>query len=70
MKKIWTKEKCKEEALKYDNRTSFRINSISAYRKSNDNNWLDEICSHMEIKGNRFNRAIYCFEFPYKSVYI
>jgi len=67
---IWTKEKCRKEALKYDNRTSFRINSGSSYNRANKNNWLNEICKHMTIIGNRFNRAIYCFEFSNNSVYI
>lgn len=47
MKLIWTKEKCKEEALKYDTRNSFYVNSGSAYSTSAKNKWLDDICSHM-----------------------
>lgn len=44
----WTKEKCQEEALKYQSRTTFQKGSSSAYKSARINNWLDEICSHME----------------------
>lgn len=43
----WTKEKCQEEALKYNSRTEFQKNSVSAYVRSRKEGWLDEICSHM-----------------------
>lgn len=46
-KKYWTKERCKEEALKYKSRMCFKNNSSSAYKKSCDEKWLNEICSHM-----------------------
>ena len=60
MKRIWTKEKCKEEALKYKFRSDFNKYSGSAYhakfwKKSSyvyglcrKNKWLDEICIHMK----------------------
>ena len=43
----WTKERCIEEALKYEMRNDFRINSKSAYLMTYKNGWLDEICQHM-----------------------
>lgn len=46
---IWTFERVKEEALKYNNRNSFRIGSPSAYVSAH-RNWLDEICSHMNMR--------------------
>jgi len=46
----WTKEKCHEEALKYNNRTDFRKNSRGAYNYSYNNNILDDVCSHMNTK--------------------
>jgi predicted GIY-YIG superfamily endonuclease len=46
-KKIWTKEKCQEEALKYSSRSEFRKLSERAYNSSRLNGWLDEVCSHM-----------------------
>lgn len=48
----WTKDNCKTEALKYNSRKEFQTTSGSAYRKSLDNEWLDEICSHMMSKEN------------------
>lgn len=46
-KKYWTKEKCQEEALKYDYRSDFQKNSKSAYGISIRNGWLNDICHHM-----------------------
>lgn len=45
---FWTKEKCKEEALKYIIKKEFQYNSCSAYESARKNKWLDEICSHMK----------------------
>ena len=44
----WTKEKCQEEALKYQTKNEFKLGSCSAYGAAYRNGWLDEICSHME----------------------
>ena len=33
--------------MRYDNRSSFEKNSLSAYDKSLRKKWLDEICTHM-----------------------
>ena len=47
----WTFETCKEEALKYNSRNEFKYNSGGAFDKAYDNNWIEDICSHMiEIK--------------------
>ena len=46
----WTKEKCKEEALKYTTRSEFQKKNHSSYNSALNNKWLDEICSHMEYK--------------------
>jgi len=46
-KGYWMFDKCKEEALKYNTRKKFAINSSSAYDNSRKNKWLNEICSHM-----------------------
>ena len=66
----WTKEKCAEEALKYGSRGIFYKKSGSAYTISRNNKWLDEICSHMIIIGNRMKRCIYAIEFVDNYVYI
>jgi predicted GIY-YIG superfamily endonuclease len=49
-KRYWTKDKCAEEAKKYTSRTQFCSEAGSAYKASCDNDWLDEICSHMKEK--------------------
>ncbi|MCK9416704.1 hypothetical protein M0Q97_08625 [Candidatus Dojkabacteria bacterium] len=46
----WTKEKCQDEALKYNNKTDFRKNSRIIYDYSYRKGWLNEICSHMKNK--------------------
>ena len=45
----WTKEKCQEEALKYNNRYEFQKKSSGAFSRSYINGWYDEICSHMSM---------------------
>lgn len=45
----WTKEKCREEALKYETRSDFRKNSIVASLVASKNNWMNDICSHMKM---------------------
>jgi len=68
-KEYWTKEKCHELALKCENRMEFRNKYDTAHRYSCENNWMDEICSHMKST-NLKNRCIYVYEFPDKSAYI
>jgi predicted GIY-YIG superfamily endonuclease len=48
-KGYWTKERCKEQSIKYNCKSEFQRESISAYQISINNNWLDEICTHMQI---------------------
>lgn len=43
----WTKDKCKEEALKYNYQKDFKINCSGAYNVAYNNNWMKEICFHM-----------------------
>jgi len=47
--KIWFKETCKEEALKYTKKVDFYKNALGAYKAALANNWLDEICDHMLV---------------------
>lgn len=44
---IWTKEKCYEEALKYNTKSDFRKYSPVAYSTSIKNKWINDICTHM-----------------------
>lgn len=46
----WTKEKCKKEALKYDDRVTFAKKSTSAYISARKNKWLGDVCEHMGDK--------------------
>ena len=43
----WTKEMCKEEALKYNNRKEFKLNNNKCYAYSTKYKWLNDICNHM-----------------------
>lgn len=45
-----TLEEVKDEALKYDNKTSFSKGSSKAYRTALKNKWMDECCAHMISK--------------------
>lgn len=45
---LHNKENCRKEAIKYQTRTEFLKGSPSAYSASFQNNWLNELCSHMK----------------------
>ncbi|MET2951739.1 hypothetical protein ABXV18_27035 [Vibrio owensii] len=49
----WTKEACRVEALKYKTRFEFTKGSRGAYNSALKNDWLNEICAHMETPKNR-----------------
>jgi predicted GIY-YIG superfamily endonuclease len=66
----WTKEKCKEEAEKYTLRSKFKVGSGGAYNASIKNGWLDYVCLHMSISGNKFKRLVYVYEFDDRTVYV
>lgn len=66
----WTYEKCKEEAIKYENKCDFKQFSGSGYAIAYKNNWLDEICFHMIKVGSKYERCIYAYEFSDNNVYI
>ena len=67
---IWTKEKCKEEALKYNYRTEFQRGSGSAYSASLKNGWLNDICGHMpeKVKPNGYWTKEKCHEEALKYI--
>ena len=66
----WSKEKCQEEALKYNHRIDFKNNSKGAYSSARLNCWLDEICFHMIPLGNKYKRLIYRFIFTDNYCYV
>lgn len=50
----WTKEKCLDEAIKYNIRSDFKKYSSKAYVYALNNKLLDEICSHMtQLRHNK-----------------
>jgi predicted GIY-YIG superfamily endonuclease/isopentenyldiphosphate isomerase len=49
---FWTKERCQEEALKYNTKNEFKKNSKSSYAISLKNNWINDICSHMILNND------------------
>lgn len=69
-KGYWTIELCHKEALKYSSRSEFRSKSLAACAAAWKKGWLDEICSHMKPLGSLYERLIYAYEFPDKSVYV
>ncbi len=44
----WTKERLREESLKYTNRTQWAKSNRTSYDKARKCNMLDELCSHMD----------------------
>ena len=69
-KGYWTKEHCQEESLKYNTRLDFQLGSRWPYRIALKNDWMNDICSHMKVIGNIFNRCIYVYEFSNNHAYI
>lgn len=66
----WTKEVCKQEALKYTDYETFNKNASGAVSASRTGGWFEEITSHFKVKGNRHKRFIYAYEFPDNHVYV
>jgi hypothetical protein len=66
----WTKERCHKEALKYNKRKDFEVNSKASYAAAYRNGWVDEICSHMKRTGNKLFRCVYVYEFPDNYAYV
>ncbi len=64
------KERCAEEAKKYNTRKEFKNGCQKAYKTACTNGWMDDICKHMKRVGNGYNRYVYAIEFSDKSVYV
>lgn len=67
-KGYWTKENCAKEAAKYESRSAFGKACSSAYSIAHRNGWLDDICSHMQPLGHRYQRYVYEFKDPLRKV--
>jgi hypothetical protein len=66
----WVYETCKEEALKYTNKTDFYNNCRTGYEYARKNRWLYTICYHFEHTGNLYRRLVYVYIFSDNTVYI
>lgn len=67
----WNKERCADEALKYEHRKDFDRGSPSAYAAASRNRWMEEICAHMTPKASRLVRHVYeVVDHERKLVYI
>ena len=66
----WTFDICKQEALKYECKIDFLKNNKSCYSAASRYGWLDEITKHMKIRGDKYNRCIYSYEFADNHVYV
>ena len=64
---FWNYENCKSEALKFENKSEFQLNSAGAYNSIRVNNWA-ELTSHFIPVGNKYNRLIYAYEFVSNNI--
>lgn len=60
----YPKDLCHNAALRCKHRSEFAKKYKGEYFSALRNGWLDEICNHMEVLGNRYRRCIYAYEFP------
>lgn len=71
MRKYWSYDLVAIEALKYKTRNEFKHNSSGAYYYAVRNKFIDNICLHMNVVGDRYNRFIYKIIFPkINSIYV
>ncbi|MFD0863892.1 hypothetical protein ACFQ1M_16880 [Sungkyunkwania multivorans] len=70
VRKYWSLDSVQREARKYNSRTEFQKQNVSAYEWALRNKKLDSVCSHMSVKGHKYKRALYVYEFENNSAYI
>jgi|688.fasta_scaffold78188_2 hypothetical protein len=70
LKKNWSKEEIQEIANNYLARGKFCLENSAACAIARRKGWYEDIVKHMEPVGNKYNRAIYVFEFPDHSAYV
>jgi DNA primase len=46
----WTKNRIVEEAKQFNSRSEFKRKASTAYHKARKKGWLEEACSHMQVK--------------------
>ena len=70
-RQTYSKEQCQKVALLCSTRSEFEAQYSGEYYKALRMGWLDEICSHMKVVGNRYKRCIYAYVFEeLKYVYV
>lgn len=70
LKKNWSREEIQKIANNYLSRGKFCSENSAACAVARRKGWYEDIVKHMEPVGNKYNRAIYVFEFPDHSAYI
>jgi len=66
----WTKKRVLEEAKRFSSRSEFQEKLAGACSAARREGYFEEACAHMAVKGSRYERAIYAFEFEDHSVYV
>lgn len=66
----WTLEQCKKEANRYNTRGDWEKGNHASYHKAAKMGWINQCSTHMTRQGNRYNRQLYVFEHPDKTVYV
>jgi predicted GIY-YIG superfamily endonuclease len=66
----WDYEKLKAEAFKYKSKKEFGEKNKGAVSTAKKMGIWDEITAHMQTLGSLYERAVYAWEFPDKSVYV
>lgn len=72
-RQIYSKEDCLKAAIKCSSRSEFEKKYSGEYAKAMRMGWLDEVCAHMKVVGNRYRRCIYAYLFEQddlKYVYV
>ena len=70
-RQTYSKEQCEKAALACKKRSEFAVKHKGEYFKALREGWLDEICAHMKVVGNRYKRCIYAYVFEEsKYVYV
>lgn len=55
----WNRERCSDEAKRYETRSDFIKGCPAAADAAYSKGWMDEICAHMRVRGNRTMRSLY-----------
>lgn len=63
--------KCLEAAQSCETKTEFMNKHRNLYALAHTYKWIDDICSHMKVLGNKYKRCVYSYEFiKFKTVYV